>query len=80
DMVNCLKPATDTNIQTTDRYWDFMTLSPESTNMMTWVFSDYGTPEKYRQMEGYGVQSLKWISAESKIVYKKYHWKTQQGV
>ena len=30
-MVHSLKPAPDTNIQTPDRYWDFMTLSPEST-------------------------------------------------
>ncbi|MGQ0514763.1 catalase, partial [Bacillus sp. D-CC] len=29
----------------------FMTLSPESTHMMTWVFSDYGTPASYREME-----------------------------
>lgn len=80
DMVHSLKPAPDTNIQTPDRYWDFMTLSPESTHMMTWVFSDYGTPASYREMEGFGVHSFKWINAEGKIVYIKYHWKPQQGV
>ena len=79
-MVHSLKPAPDTNIQTPDRYWDFMTLSPESTHMMTWVFSDYGTPASYREMEGFGVHSFKWINEEGKIVYIKYHWKPQQGV
>ena len=57
-----------------------MTLSPESTHMMTWVFSDYGTPASYREMEGFGVHSFKWINEEGKIVYIKYHWKPQQGV
>ncbi|OSY16287.1 Catalase [Bacillus mycoides] len=80
DMVHSLKPAPDTNVQTPDRYWDFMTLTPESTHMMTWVFSDYGTPANYREMEGFGVHSFKWINAEGKIVYIKYHWKPQQGV
>ena len=79
-MVHSLKPAPDTNIQTPDRYWDFMTLTPESTHMMTWVFSDYGTPASYREMEGFGVHSFKWINEEGKIVYIKYHWKPQQGV
>ncbi|MBA4493552.1 catalase [Paenactinomyces guangxiensis] len=80
DMVHSLKPAPDTNIQDPDRYWDFMTLTPESTHMMTWVFSDYGTPANYRQMEGFSVHAFKWVNAEGKVVYVKYHWKPLQGV
>jgi catalase len=80
DMVHSLKPAPHTNVQTPDRYWDFMTLSPESTHMLTWVFSDYGTPASYREMEGFGVHAFKWINAEGKIVYVKYHWVPQQAI
>ncbi|MFC0272658.1 catalase [Metabacillus herbersteinensis] len=80
DMVHSLKPAPNTNIQTPDRYWDFMSLTPESTHMLTWVFSDYGTPANYRQMEGFGVHTFKWINAQGRVVYVKYHWKPLQGV
>ncbi|WP_248929956.1 catalase [Paenibacillus hamazuiensis] len=80
DMVHSLKPAPDTNVQTPDRYWDFMTLSPESTHMLTWVFSDYGTPANYRQMEGFGVHAFKWINKDGHISYVKYHWKPLAGV
>lgn len=80
DMVHSLKPAPDTNIQDPARYWDFMSLSTESTHMMTWVFSDNGTPANYRQMDGFGVHSFKWINAEGKITYVKYTWKSKQGV
>ncbi|MBW4841199.1 MAG: catalase, partial [Paenibacillaceae bacterium] len=80
DMVHSLKPAPDTNIQDPARYWDFMTLSTESTHMMTWVFSDHGTPANYRQMDGFGVHAFKWINAEGKITYVKYTWKSKQGV
>lgn len=80
DMVHSLKPAPDTNVQTPDRYWDFMSLTPESTHMMTWVFSDYGTPANYREMNGFGVHAFKWINAAGNWVYVKYHWKPHQGV
>ncbi|MBP1153430.1 MULTISPECIES: catalase [unclassified Paenibacillus] len=80
DMVHSLKPAPDKNIQDPARYWDFMTLSPESTHMMTWVFSDNGTPANYRQMDGFGVHAFKWVNAEGKVVYVKYQWKSLQGV
>ncbi|SDW99464.1 catalase [Marininema mesophilum] len=80
DMVHSLKPAPDTNIQDPDRYWDFMSLSPESTHMMTWLFSDYGTPANYRQMEGFGVHAFKWVNAAGQVIYVKYHWKPIQGV
>ncbi|MCR8642637.1 catalase [Paenibacillus sp. N1-5-1-14] len=80
DMVHSLKPAPDTNIQTPDRYWDFMSLTPESTHMLTWVFSDYGTPANYRQMEGFSVHAFKWINAEGKLTYVKYRWNPKQGV
>ncbi|WP_028402967.1 catalase [Ectobacillus panaciterrae] len=80
DMVHSLKPAPHTNLQEPNRYWDFMTLSPESTHMLTWLFSDLGIPADYRHMEGFGVHSFKWVNQEGKVVYVKYHWKPVQGV
>jgi len=80
DMVHSLKPAPDTNIQEPARYWDFMTLTPESTHMMTWLFSDYGTPASYREMNGFSVHAFKWINSDGKITYVKYKWESKQGV
>ena len=39
------------NLQTADRYWDFMSLTPESTNMLLHLFSDEGIPANYREMQ-----------------------------
>lgn len=80
DMVHSLKPAPHTNIQTPDHYWDFMSLSPESTNMLTWLFSDLGIPANYREMDGFSVHAFKWVNEEGKVVYVKYTWKSLQGV
>ncbi|MGO4692749.1 catalase [Paenibacillus sp. 2TAB26] len=80
DMVHSLKPAPNTNVQEPARYWDFMTLSPESTHMLTWLFSDDGTPATYREMDGFGVHAFKWMNDDGKPTYVKYHWKSLQGV
>ncbi|MGD0329766.1 MAG: catalase [Nitrososphaeria archaeon] len=84
DMVHSFKPAPDTNIPTSSsansRFWDFISLTPESTHMITWLFSDRGTVKSYRTMEGFGVNTYKWVNAEGKAVYVKYHWKPSAGV
>ena len=84
DMVHAFKPAPDTNIPTSSsansRFWDFISLTPESTHMITWLFSDRGTIKSYRKMEGFGVNTYKWVNAEGKAVYVKYHWKPKAGV
>jgi catalase len=84
DMVHAFKPAPETNIPTSSsansRFWDFISLTPESTHMITWLFSDRGTVKSYRTMEGFGVNAYKWVNKEGKSVYVKYHWKPKAGV
>jgi len=80
DMVHAFKPAPDTNIVNDNRFWDFISLTPESTHMITWLFSDRGTIKSYRKTEGFGVNTYKWVNAEGKAVYVKYHWKPKAGI
>lgn len=80
DMVHALKPDPRTNIQHPDRYWDFMTLTPESTNMLMHLFSDEGIPANYRQMRGSSVHAFKWINAYGNAVYVKLRWIPKQGI
>ncbi len=84
DMVHAFKPAPDTNIPTASsansRFWDFISLTPESTHMITWLFSDRGTVKSFRTMEGFGVNTYRWVNAKGTAVYVKYHWKPAAGV
>ncbi|VUT24391.1 MAG: hydroperoxidase II [Candidatus Methanolliviera sp. GoM_asphalt] len=84
DMVHAFKGAPDSNIPSAssahNRFWDFISLTPESTHMITWLFSDRGTPKSYRMQEGFGVNTYVWVNAEGKTVYVKYHWKPKLGV
>ncbi|OGD45621.1 catalase [Candidatus Bathyarchaeota archaeon RBG_16_48_13] len=84
DMVHAFKPAPDTGYPTSSsansRFWDFISLHPESTHMITWLFSDRGTVKSYRKMEGFGVNTYKWVNSKGKEVYVKYHWKPKEGI
>jgi len=84
DMVHAFKGAPDNNIPSAssahNRFWDFISLTPESTHMITWLFSDRGTPRSYRMMEGFGVNTYVWVNTDGKAVYVKYHWKPKLGV
>jgi catalase len=84
DMVHAFKPAPDTGYPVSSsansRFWDFISLHPESTHMITWLFSDRGTVKSYRKVEGFGVNTYIWVNAKGKGVYVKYHWKPAAGI
>jgi len=80
DMVHSLKPSPITNKQDPNRFFDFFSHVPESTHMLTWLYSDYGTPANLRQTDGWGVHAYKLINDQGDISYVKFHWKTRQGI
>jgi catalase len=79
DMVHALKPDPVTNKQDPRRIFDFMSLTPESTHMITWLFSPWGIPANYREMRGSGVHAYKWVNAEGEAVLVKYHFLPAAG-
>ena len=79
DMVHSLKPSPDTNIQDPNRFFDFFSHQPESTQMLTRLYSDYGIPRSYRYMDGNGVHAYKFVNAKNEVTYVKFHWDSRQG-
>ena len=79
DMVHSLKPSPITNKQDPNRFFDFFSHVPESTHMLTQVYSDKGTPRNYREMDGNGVHAYKLVNRNGDYQYVKFHWKTLQG-
>ncbi|WP_162808232.1 catalase [Vibrio splendidus] len=80
DMVHSLKPSPVTNVQDPNRFFDFFSSEPGATNMLTWVYSNLGTPASYRTMDGFGVHAYKWINKQGDVNYVKFQWKSQQGI
>jgi catalase len=80
DVIHALKPDPVTFRQEPNRIFDFMSLTPESMHMLTWLFSPRGIPKDYRHMDGFGVNTYRMVNAAGEGVLVKYHWKTQQGI
>ena len=80
DMVHSLKPSPITNQQDPNRFFDFFSHIPESTHMLTQVYTDLGTPAGYQVMDGNSVHALRLVNDEGEYVFAKFRWKSQQGV
>ena len=84
DLIHAAKQEPDRGFpqaQTAhDNFWDFVTLSPESTHMLMWIMSDRTIPRGFRFMEGFGVHSFRLIDAAGKTTFCKFHWKPKLGM
>lgn len=81
DLVHAFKPDPVTNIQDVERIFDFISNTPEAMHMITFLFSPWGIPANYRQMQGSGVNTYKWVNQAGEGVLVKYHWQPlSQGI
>ena len=80
DLIHAFKPDPVTNRQDGERIFDFISNSPEALHMITFLFSPWGIPANYRQMQGSGVNTYKWVNADGEAVLVKYHWEPLQGI
>jgi catalase len=53
--------------------------TPEGNHAGLMFFSDHGTPKGWRNEHGYGCHTFKWVNAEGKFVYIKYHFIAKHG-
>jgi catalase len=80
DFVHTQKRDPKTNLKSPTMMFDFWSKAPESLHQVTMLFSDRGTPDGYRHMDGFGSHTFSLINAKGEKVYVKWHLKTQQGV
>ena len=80
DFIHTQKRDPKTNLKSPTMMWDFWSKAPESLHQVTMLFSDRGTPDGYRHMDGFGSHTFSLIDAAGKRVWVKWHLKTKQGI
>jgi catalase len=80
DVIHALKPDPITFRQEPARIFDFMSQTPESMHMLVNLFSPRGIPANYRTMQGFGVNTYRWVNADGESRLVKYHWMPKIGV
>lgn len=83
DLVHAVKPEPHHGMPQAssahDTFWDFVSLSPESTHMLLWQMSDRAIPRSYRTMQGFGVHTFRLVNAKGESVFCKFHWTPLAG-
>ncbi|XP_037086856.1 catalase-like isoform X1 [Pollicipes pollicipes] len=79
-FIHTQKRNPATHLKDPDMFWDFITLRPESTHQVSFLFSDRGIPDGYRHMNGYGSHAFKLVNDKCQAVYCKFHYKTDQKI
>lgn len=79
-FIHTQKRLPTTHLKDDDMMWDFFSLRPETLHQQSILFSDRGTPDGFRFMNGYGNHAFVNANAKGEMVYVKYHFKTDQGI
>jgi catalase len=83
DLVHSVKMEPDRGFPQAasahDTFWDFISLMPESMNMIMWVMSDRTIPYSLRHIEGFGVHTFRLINAAGDSTFVKFHWRPTVG-
>lgn len=83
DFVHAVKPEPHNDIPTGasahDTLWDFVSLQPETLHAIMWLMSDRAIPRSYRMMQGFGVHTFRFVNAEGRGTFVKFHWKPKLG-
>jgi catalase len=83
DLVHAVKMEPDRGYPQAasahDTFWDFISLMPESMNMVMWIMSDRTIPYSIRHIEGFGVHTFRLINAAGESTFVKFHWRPSVG-
>jgi len=83
DLVHAVKMEPDRGYPQSatahDTFWDFISLMPESMNMVMWIMSDRTIPYSLRHIEGFGVHTFRLIDAADNSTFVKFHWRPSVG-
>lgn len=84
DLIHAVKPEPHNEIPQAasahDTFWDFVVNTPETAHMIMWHLSDRAIPRSFRMMQGFGVNTFRFVNAEGKARFVKFHWKPMLGM
>lgn len=80
DLVHAVKQNPRSGLNDMNTLWDFLSQTPESINMITYLFGDLALPDGFAHMNGFGVHAYRLVKSDGDWSYVKFHWLTDQGI
>ncbi|SEJ34240.1 catalase [Bhargavaea ginsengi] len=84
DLVHSIKPEPHNEIpQATgahDTFWDFVVNNQETANQVMWLMSPRALPRSFRMMEGFSINTFRFVNAEGKSRFVRFKWMPVLGL
>src|SRR5690625_3290449 len=84
DVTHAVKPSPKTDIpQATvahDRFWDYVVSNQESAHMVMWLMSMRVRPRSWRMMDGWPINTFRFINEQGKSTFVRFKWAPKLGV
>lgn len=84
DFVHAVKPNPKTDVpQATvahDNAWDYIVSNQEIAHFIMWLMSDRGRPRSWRMMEGWPVNTFRFVNEKGHSTFVRFVWKPVLGV
>lgn len=84
DFTHAVKPHPVTDVpQATaahDNIWDYVASNQESAHFIMWLMSMRGRPRSWRMMEGYPINTFRFINEAGESTFVRFVWKPLLGV
>lgn len=84
DLIHAAKPEPHNEIPQAatahDTFWDFVANNQETAHQVMWLMSDRALPRSFRMMEGFGINTFRFVNEAGSSFFVKFHWKPKLGV
>ncbi|XP_015784601.1 catalase-like [Tetranychus urticae] len=80
NLIHSQKKDPQSNLINFDYFWDYISLLPETLHATSYLFTDLGTPDGYRHMHGFSLNTFKLVNQYDKVVFGRWHVLTNQGI
>lgn len=84
DVVHAAKPNQTTDVPQAsvahDHFWDYVSSNTESANMVLWLMSMRGRPRSWRMMEGWPINTFRFVNKDKKSTFVRFKWIPKLGV
>lgn len=84
DIVHAIKPEPHNEIpQATaahDTLWDFVANNQETANQIMFLMSPRAVPRSYRMVEGFSINTFRFVNKKGVARFIRLHWKPKLGV
>ncbi|XP_026757798.2 catalase-like [Galleria mellonella] len=79
-LLHVLKKNPRTNLNDITALWDLVTLKPILLHGLFWRYSDYGSPNGYRKMDGFPIHTYELNNKHGDRYFAKFNFRTEQGL